>query len=190
MRNLIVGILVLVQAIAAGAAQASAATATRETGLLACSVDREAAVRFYYTPANPDHVYYPLVFRPVQRSDPRLDTVPLLPEGRTAYISIQDMRHLFRALVAVHLSWHISKAVVPFAYFKKLVALPPGVQVLVVCSKGSATAQVHPREVCNALKPLDAALNTPRALWNFQAFRFDRGCKVPGFKVGQYSEDD
>ena len=49
---------------------------------------------------------------------------------------------------------------------------------------------VDPKQICERLAPLDAALKQPRALWEFQLFRVDYGCHVPGFNRNAFPEHD
>lgn len=102
LKNLNACVLAVVVVMIAGAG-GHAPRAEVETWLRGCPVDQATVVRVHYYPANSNYVHYPIVFRPVPQGDPRLDTVPLVPEGRTAYISMRDMRHLLRTLAAEHL---------------------------------------------------------------------------------------
>lgn len=163
-----------------------------EAWLLGCPVDQATAVRFFYNPEWAEYFHFPLVFRVVPAGDSRLNTAPMRPEGRTAYIAHEDMKGILRALARPGTSWTVSSKVELLDDFHTMVRhLGPGPAVLsidVVCSKGSARGNVEPAKICKTLAPLDTALKTPRALWEFQALRFNYGCKVPGFKVGAYPE--
>jgi hypothetical protein len=61
-------------------------------------------------------------------------------------------------------------------------------EIRVVSPKGTAVATVSPKRICPTLEPLDAALATSRALWEFQLFRVEDGCKVPGFNNQAYPD--
>jgi hypothetical protein len=153
--------------------------------LLDCAADRTTAVRFFYNPG-PDYFHFPLVFRAVPAADPRLGSAPTSSMGRTAYISQEEMGRLLRGLAATPLSWNERKTVEPLGSFKELIKLPPKMQVLVQCSGETASTLVEPKEICRTLTPLDAALGTPRALWEFQLLRGNDGCAVPGFNIDAY----
>lgn len=151
-----------------------------------CPVDENTAVRFFYFPGG-DYYHFPLIFRPVAQGDPRLNTAPMGEEGRTAYISRKEMRDLIRRLAHSGLSWQESEKVEPLGSFKPL-ALLMTTEIRVVCSKGMARAEFDPKRVCQTLEPLDSALKTPRALWEFQLFRQGYGCKVTGFNWDAYPD--
>lgn len=159
-----------------------------EAWLLGCPVGQATAVRFFYNPEWADYFHFPLVFRVVRAGDSRLNTAPMRPEGRTAYITHEDMKDMLRALAQSGTSWTMSSKVEPLDDFHKMVRHlgpgPPALHIWVVCLKGTALGKIQPARICNTLAPMDSALKSPRALWEFQALRFNYGCKVPGFKVG------
>jgi len=154
--------------------------------VLKASVDENTAVRFFYHPPG-DYFHFPLVFRAVDPKDSRLNTAPMTPEGRTAYVSLPEMRELIRGLSHLHLSWQESESVESLQPFKKL-EITDTMVITAVSSNGTAMANLDPKRICETLKPLDSALETPRALWEFQGFRLNYGCKVPGFKYGAYPD--
>jgi hypothetical protein len=148
-------------------------------------VDDKTTVRFFYDPPG-DYFHYPLVFRVVEEGNPLLNTASMQKEGQTAYISLSEMRELVRLLAHSGLRWQESETVEVFGSYKKLALAGVGLDAMdvrVVTSRGTAKAEVSPKDICT-LKPLDAALKGPRILCEFQAFRINYGCKVPGFKYG------
>jgi len=106
------------------------------------------------------YLHPPLIFRVAGENDPSLGTAPINLIGRTPHISLSEMRNLVNALADWNLSWQKSK---------KLEA---------------------PKQLCERLAPLDAALKQPRALWEFQLFRVDYGCHVQGFDRNAFPEHD
>jgi hypothetical protein len=89
--------------------------------------------------------------------------------------------------VHTDLAWQESEAVEALGSYKKL-PVSDDMEILVAFANGTAKAQITPKTICRTLKPLDAALKTPRALWEFQGFRLNYGCKVPGFKPDAYPD--
>jgi len=153
--------------------------------LLGCSADETTAIRFFYNNES-DYFHFPLIFRAVERGDPRLNTAPMVAEGRTAYISETEMASMLRKLAQLDLPWRESGKVEVLGSFKRLRPWSNSMEILVACSKGTARAKVDPENICETLKPLDSALKTPRALWEFQGFRLNYRCQVPGFEYGAY----
>lgn len=51
--------------------------------------DENTAIRFFYDPPGGDYFHVPLVFRPVKNGDSRLNTAPILEEGRTAFFLLR-----------------------------------------------------------------------------------------------------
>jgi len=149
-------------------------------------VDENAIVRFFYQPEG-DYFHFPLVFRAVDQKDPRLNTAPMFVESRTAYISFSELRQLMQELAHSDLSWQESEKVEVLGSFKKL-EITDNMEITVVSSKGTARATLNPKEICKTLMPLDSGLKTPRALWEFQGFRLNYGCKVPRFKYDAYPD--
>lgn len=155
--------------------------------LIGCSADETTAIRFFYNNES-DYFHFPLIFRAVERRDPRLNTAPMVAEGRTAYISQTEMQSLLRGLAQLDLPWQESERVEALESFKRLRPWSDSMEILIACSKGTARVKVDPKRICEILKPLDSALKTPRALWEFQRFRVNYRCQVPGFEYGAYPD--
>lgn len=151
-------------------------------------VDKNTIVRFFYLPPE-SYLHPPLIFRVAGENDPRLGTAPINPLGRTSYISLSEMRNLVTALADWNLSWQESKKLeTP----KKIETreMTDKMEVKVFSSRGTDRALVDPKQLCERLAPLDAALKQPRALWEVQLFRVDYGCHVPGFNRNAFPEHD
>jgi hypothetical protein len=154
-------------------------------------VGEHTVVRFFYQPAGGDYFHFPLVFRAVKEGDPQLNTAPMQEEGRTAYISLLEMRELVQTLAKMDLAWKESDAVEPLGPFKKLMRAGIGLnamEVFVGCSKATARAPIAPKRICETVAPLDSAFRSPRAVWELQLFRLGYDCKVPGFKEDAYPD--
>jgi hypothetical protein len=161
--------------------------AVQEKSVFDSPVDENTAVRFFYNPSDGGYFHFPLIFRSVAPEDPRLNTAPMGTEGRKAYISPPEMRQLLQRLRHSDLPWQESEKVEILEPYKKLV-VKASMEVTVVSSKGTAKASFGAKNICDALRPLDSALKTPRALWEFQGFRLNYGCRVPGFNFEAYPD--
>lgn len=156
-----------------------------EFHVLSTSVDQSVAVRFFFHPG--DYFHVPLIFRVAALKDAQLNTAPLLPDGRTAYISASEMQQLKQGLVRLGLPWQESKTEEVFGDPLKI-PLVYQMTITVVSSKGTATSGFDPAKICETLAPLDSTLTTPRALWEFQIFRGEFHCKVPGLSGQTYPD--
>ncbi len=154
--------------------------------LLGIPSNEQTMFRIFYDPSAGDYFHVPLVFRVVKAGDPRLKTAPLLLEGQTVYITGDEIQNLLQGLDRAGLSWKISEKVEALGSYHGL--LIGGVEFRVVSTKGTAVARLDPKKLCTTLQPLDHALRTPRALWEFQLFRVQDGCKVPGFNYQEYPD--
>jgi hypothetical protein len=175
----------------AGGCKAPLYQTHERVSVLESPVDEKTIVRFFYYPAG-EYIRIPLLFRVVEEGNPRLNTAPMREEGRTAYVSLSEMRDLVNGLIRSGLGWQESETVDVLGLYKDLTLAGIGLDTMdvrLVSSRGTAKAEISPKTICTILKPLDAALKTPRALWEFQGFRLGYGCKVSGFKYGAYADD-
>lgn len=189
-KSMSLSVLALGFLLAAGGCKGQSIQKHERISVLNSPVDEKTAVRFFYYPAG-DYIRIPLVFRVVEESNPLLNTAPMREEGRTAYISLSEMRELVHGLIRSGLGWQESQTVEVFGLYKDLTLAGIGLDTMdvrLVSSKGTAKAEISPKAICMILKPLDAALKTPRALWESQGFRLDYGCKVPGFRPDAYPD--
>ena len=160
--------------------------APNELNVLGSPVNEKTAVRFFFDPGN--YFHPPLIFRVVAPKDPRLNTAPMLQEGRTAYISGPEMQRLLQGLKSMELSWKESKKQTEFGDATKILPVFYGLSVVVVSSRGTAESGIDLGKICEDLAPLDSTLTTPRALWEFQVFRAEYNCKVPGLDGQAYPD--
>jgi hypothetical protein len=141
---------------------------------------------FFFDPPG-EYFHKPLVLCVVKEGDPLLNTAPIREEGRTAYVSLSEMRELVQRLGRLDLAWQESETVEALGSYKNLPVFDD-METLIAFSHGTAKAHIAPKIICRTLQPLDAALKTPRALWELQIFRLNYGCKVPGFKADAYPD--
>lgn len=151
--------------------------------------ERNTIVRLFFQPADGSYFHSALLFRVTNDDDPRLNTAPIFKDGRTAYIALPEMHLLMNTLTNLKLDWRRSQSV----------ARPPTVDDYVIRDKmditiysatGTEDALLDPQSICSTLEPLDSALKTPRALWEFQFFRSQYHCQIHGFKPGAYPQRD
>jgi hypothetical protein len=189
LKNSVFVFIVLMSVMAVSTARVPEAQPTGEAWLLGCPADQGTMVRFFFNPEGADYFHTPLVFQVVPADDPRLNTGPITREGRTTYITREEMKAMLRALAHSGASWSVSSKVKPLGDAHSLVgSYGFYLRIRVVCSKGTACGRVEPAEVCSTLAPLDSVLKTPRALWEFQALRIGYRCKVPGFNWDAYPD--
>lgn len=155
--------------------------------VLNSQADENTAIRFFFQPPEGNYFHTPLLFRVVGEKDPRLNTAPVLFGGRTAFISLPEMRQLMQDLAHEDLRWTESGKVEVFGAVEDL--RPTGnLEITVVSSKGTANGSLSPKKLCEVLAHLNSAITTPRALWELQRFRDDYGCKVSGFKPDEFPD--
>lgn len=152
------------------------------------AVDKNTVVRFFFLPAR-DYYHPALLFRVVGLEDPRLNTAPMSPEGRAVFVSQQEMQELVRRLYAANLCWKKSELVeIPEPIRTR--EITSNMEVKLFSSTGTAQALISRKRICGLLEPLDSALKQPRAIWEFQLFRTEYGCRVPNFNREAYPEHD
>ncbi len=172
-----------------GAVSPACPQATDTGQVLQYSVDTDTGVRFFDQPADGDYFHYPLVFRAVDEHDTRINKAPMAPEGRMVYVSFAEMQDLLQDLARSRLSWQRSKQVEEFGPSRKL-EITGTMVITVISTKGTFKASLEPKKICETFEPLDSALKTPRALWEFQGFRVNYGCKVRNFIYNAYQDQD
>jgi len=149
---------------------------------------KDTVVRFFYLPSVNWYFHIPLLFRVVDENDARLKTAPALYEGRTAYITVPEMQQILVELSHLNLSWEESSGPQTLETSTTVRCLHGGACVKVVTPTGAAEAKIGADKICQTLAPLDAALKTPRALWEFQFWRVQYQCKVPSFNPDAYPD--
>jgi len=164
------------------------AQAKSERGLLGLTVDRSVAVRLFFQPPDADFSRPALIFRVAGENDPNLNSAPIDRQGRSAYISPDEMKALLRLLNSTGIPWHISNEQEEILPFMKLAQPTKEMTVTVFAANGTASASVPSKNLCVILGKLDSAIKTPRASWEFAFFRRMYRCKVPKFDVDAYPD--
>jgi hypothetical protein len=151
------------------------------------SVNANTGIRFFDQPIDGNYFHYPLVVRAVDEHDPRINTAPMAAEGRLVYVSLPEMQQLLKALAQSRVSWQRSEEVGMFGPSKEL-EITGTMVITVVSTKGTFKASLEPKKICGTLRPLDHSLYAPRAVWEFQRFRLNYGCKVRNFVYDAYPD--
>ena len=154
---------------------------------LTLTVDKDSVVRFFFIPAYIAYFPGPLLFRVVEENDPRWNTAPPSEVGRSAYISLSEMRGLFAALSAESLSWEELPKIEELETYKTI-RNDGRMDIKILSSGGTAKSGIPPKQMCETLARFDPALRTPRALWEFQFFRQQFDCRVPNFDPKAYHD--
>ena len=145
------------------------------------------AIRFFYNNES-NYFHGPLLFRSVPAGDPRLNTAPMLDEGRTAYISHEEMSELLSRIASTDFQWQNSEKSEALGKGTRIPYRGDYMQVLVLCRKNTSKGRIEPKQICQKLAPLDAALVSPRARWEFQLLRVNDGCTVQNFDYDAFPD--
>ena len=140
---------------------------------------KDSVVRFFYQPPDGEYFHVALIFRAVEKTDHRWNTVAFSDEGQTAYVSFSDMQQLITNLAHLSLRWDESAKIEGLETYKTIRSYGYGMGIKVLSAEGTAKALIAPGKICETLTSLDGALLTPRALWKFQTFRLQYHCRVP-----------
>src|SRR5260370_4583671 len=124
---------------AAGRGSAQPNQKHQRLSVLNSAVDEKTVVRFFYQPPG-DYLHAPLVFRVVEEGNPLLNTAPMRGEGRTAYISLSEMRELVQALARSNLAWPDSVTIELLGSYKKLDLAFIGMEIFVGNSNSTPRA--------------------------------------------------
>jgi len=161
------------------------AQADDQGGLSNLTIDGGIAIRFFFQPPNADFSRPALIFRVASEGDPNWNSAPIDRQGRSAYISIVEMKELIKLLQATDIKWHGSsqhEQIVPF------MTLPEArdMTVTAFAPNGTASATIPPKRICEVLAKLSQGITTARAHWEFGFFRRMYHCKVPDFNPYAY----
>jgi hypothetical protein len=169
-------------------AELASGEAATQDHALTLHAGKESVVRFFFQPPDGEYFHVALLFRVVKKDDPRWNTSALSDVGRTAYVSLSEMQRLMTKLTHLSSQWDESANVEGLETYKTIHSYGYGMGVKVLSTKGTAKATIAPDKICETLAPLDSALLTPRALWEFQRFRLQYRCPVLGYRPDAYSE--
>jgi hypothetical protein len=149
--------------------------------------DSGTIIRFFFQPAYVNSYHPALLFQVVGDGDIRLNTAPIRSDGRTAFVSLNEVQNLINGLNRLELNWKESHQIqAPDNYWEMVIR--PEMEIKLFSKEGTRIALVNPKQICSTLETLDSALKQPRALWEFQLFRAEDGCKVPGLKRDAYPD--
>jgi hypothetical protein len=165
-----------------------AAQAQNESGLSGLTVDRTVAVRFFFQLPNSDFSRPALIFRVASENDPNWNSAPIDRQGRSAYISLDEMKELLRLLQGTGIQWRVSKEREEITPFMKLLQPTEDMMVTVFAANGTASASIPSKNLCATLAKLDPAIKTPRASWEYAFFRRMYRCKVPKIDDDAYPD--
>ena len=145
-------------------------------------ITESTAISFFWFGDMESHFRSPVNFYVVSTTDRKFHTVSM---GRSdhqwnAFISDADMRRLIDGLKALDLRWMDYKS--REAFIDGLQRKDLGLlEVTVVSNNATSKANIRIARMCDQLASLDPAIPSPRILWQFQLFRVDNGCLVPGY---------
>jgi hypothetical protein len=187
LRSLPTRVCCLLLATLTSAASASTQSA-RQGQALTLPAGKDSIVRFFYQPPGGEYFHVALLFRVVEKKDVRWNTAPVFDEGRTAYISLSDMQRLMGRMAHLSLQWDQSPTIESLETYKTIHSYGYGMGVKVLSANGTAKSLIAHDKICETLAQLDGALLTPRALWEFQGFRLQYHCRVPGYNPDAYPD--
>ena len=150
--------------------------------------EKDSVVRFFYQPPNGEYFHVALLFRVVKKNDRRWNTIAYSDLGRTSYVSLSDMQRLMAKLAHSLLQWDQSATVESLETYKTIHSYGYGMGIKVLSANGTAKSLIAHDKICETLAPLDGALQTRRALWEFQSFRMQYHCKVLRYNPDAYAE--
>jgi hypothetical protein len=158
----------------------------KDSRVLSSVANNNTRIRIFYQHDIEDYFYPPIIVRAVSERDPRRDTAPLKPEGRFVFVTMTEIQELLKILSLSTIGWsETSKAegLGPSYRAEGLGYL----DVTVVSSAGTARSGIDRNRVCKLLANLSTAIDTPRALWEFQYYRWIDGCKVENFDPNRHT---
>lgn len=144
-------------------------------------------IRFFYYSGG-DVIDGPVIFRPAEHGSPELNAAAAGRAELSTYVSFDEMSQLMERLKQLNLPWKESKKVKAFKPFSVFDEPSVKVDIQVVSSAGTAKAKLDGSLACEKLTAFDSAIQTRRALLDFQAFRSFMGCSVSGFDPSQYMQ--
>jgi hypothetical protein len=159
----------------------AAAQRSTNSAVLDSPVTERTAVSFYWFGDEESHFRVPINFYVVPDGDGRLHKVNWnFPRSASAFMTASEMMGLIERLKALNLEWIDSKGREDFKdgldrrdYWI--------LDITVLSSKSTSRSGIRIARMWDKLARLDSAMPTPRILSQFQTFRWDNGCDVPGY---------
>jgi hypothetical protein len=152
------------------------------------TVDGNTAIRFNFRRANANYVLPALIFRVTDAGSSNWDTAPIDRYGRSAFISVVEIRSLLQGLDKSRIFPQLSSTIEPIEPFEET-PLSENLVVTIYASDGRATASILPKRICESLARLNDLIERKRAHWEFEYFRLGCGCKVSGHNYDAYPND-
>jgi hypothetical protein len=121
------------------------------------TVDGNTAVRFSFRRPNANYALPALIFRVAEVGSSNWDTAPIDRYGRTAYISLPEIRSLIRELDTNGIFPQVTSTNQPMEPFEDI-PIGEDVVVTIYASNGTATANIHPKEICKSLAQFNTLL--------------------------------
>ncbi len=158
-----------------------ASQSAKKSMLEQCGSTEDFGARFYYNPLDPEGRVYPtpgpLIFLPVSSQDVRLGT----REGWTLYVTLPELRAVFRVLEVQEISWSDSP------YPRQLIVHPfdlphphhDSMQVAISCAGGSAVSDIKAAGVCALLSDISKALGNEKARASMAVYQRAVSCLPP-----------
>jgi hypothetical protein len=150
-----------------------------QSAVLDSPITESTAISFFWIGDLDSHFRDPMNFYAVSHTDRRFHTVSVDHQWN-AFISSSEMQGLIDGLKALHLDWVDSSGREEFVDYRKR-NNDGFLDITVVASKSTSKARIRIARMCDQLARLDSAMSSPRILWQFQLFRVDNGCEVPGY---------
>ncbi len=148
--------------------------------------EEDLGIRIYYAP--PGLAWHPpIIFLPISPLDQRLGDL----DREVISVTPTEMRALAAKLAVVSLEWKAddtTESLFPGFWHLATELDPRRLQFMVSCGKGSCEAYLDPARLCEVLSTFDSSITTVKALWHFQAYRANLGCKVDGYNGYHPSE--
>jgi hypothetical protein len=149
------------------------------------TVDGNTAVRLLFRRPNANYVLPALIFRVADEDSSNWNTAPIDRYGRSAYISLAEMRSLVQGLEKNGIYPQVSSTKEPIVPFENT-PISENVMVTIYASDGTASATIHPKRICQSLARLNDLIEGERAHWELEYFRLGCGCQVPDHKYDAY----
>jgi hypothetical protein len=152
-------------------------------------VDGNTIVRIFYQPRGSTYFHSALLFRVASKEDAKINTAPMFKDGRTPYISLQEMQGVIRTLSNSALVWKHSGHIETPPKVEQY-TIRDEMEITIYSSKETYQALIVPQNICATLGPLESVFSTPRALWEIQRFSANYHCRVEHFNPDAYPQRD
>jgi hypothetical protein len=83
--------------------------------------DRDSVVRFFHQPPDGEYFHVALLLRVAKKNGPRWNTTAYSDVGRTAYVSLSDMKRIMTTLTHLSLQWDESPKIEDLETYKTII---------------------------------------------------------------------